>query len=137
MENYNPRYAYNIIRDWNQLQGTTHPSDEYVQIRRDLNARYITIENSGERWVGIAITTYWCGELPKLQFILGPGEIKHLGINTHGGPMQFIHMLDPETQLSVGTPTAINTRANSFVIRDGIQKMFIQFYYRPVYTASK
>lgn len=138
MEYYYPKNAYNIIRDWNKLQGMTHPSDEHIQIRRDVNSRYITIENSGERIVGVAITTYWCGETPKIQFILGPGEIKHLGINSYGGPMQFIHLLNSDTGDVIGTPTSLNTRSNQFVIRDGLQKLFIQTFYRSgCYSAQK
>lgn len=138
MEYYEPKNAYNIVRDYTKVQGYTHPTDSHIVPRRDLNVRYITIENSSPRPVGVAITTYaYGGPLPQLQFIMGPGQIKHLGINTHGGPMQYIHLLDPVTGEYVGNPTDIRTDANQFVLRDGLQNWYVQSFKRPVYAAAK
>jgi hypothetical protein len=126
----------NVVRDYTMAQGYTHPTDSHVIPRRDLNVRYVTLENSSSRPIGIAITTYCCGPpIPKLQFVLGPGEIKHLGINTHGEPMQYIHMLDPETKLPVGSPKDLQTNANQFVLRDGLQNWYIQPFKRAIYSA--
>jgi hypothetical protein len=137
MDYFNPKYALNITRDWSQLQGFTHPTDDHIQIHRDLNARYITIENSGKRPVGIAITTYFCGPKPKMQFVMHDGEIKHLGINPQGSAMQFIFMFDPISVEYIGSPTAFRTDANSFVIREGLNGMWIDFYFRSSYAAAK
>jgi hypothetical protein len=123
-----PYNDYSITRDWNQTQGYTHPSDEHIQIRADINVRHVSIENSSERPIGVAITTYYQGPLPNIQFVLNGGELKSVGINTIGGPMQFIHILDPQTKMPVGSPTAFRTDCNSFVLRDGLNKWYVQFF---------
>jgi hypothetical protein len=136
---------WNIVRDWNQLQGYTNPADEMVQIRRDLNSRRVSIENSSERPIGVAITSFytvpsWNEEpnrtnpptqlnlAPKLlpNFYLAGGEVKYIAINTMDGPMQYVHLLDPDTGLPVSNPTPFTTGANQFVLRDGIQKWWVQ-----------
>lgn len=116
---------FNHVRDFNKLQGMTHASDQHIQPLRDLNHRYISIENSGQRPVGIAIRTYGslysdgypsggvtykcynpyetneCSSCtntnftPQIDFVLGAGEIKNLSINTIGEPTQYIYPLNP------------------------------------------
>lgn len=128
---------YNLVRDYDKAQGTTHPSDLSYQIIRDYNLRYITIENSSVRPIGVAIKTYASGPVPPILFTLVGGEIKHLGINEHGGPMQYVWLLDIETKNPIGTPSAIRSNSNQLVLRDGINKWFIQYFYRPSYSAAK
>jgi len=132
-----PKNYHNLVRDWSKSQGFTSAQDDNIQRRRDLDVRYITIENSSVRPVGIAITAYYSGPLPKRQFIVEGGEIKNLGINLPGDNMQFIWMVDPETSKPVGTPYPTHTNINSFVLRDGINKWFVQGFHRPSYAASK
>lgn len=132
-----PTILHNSIVDWNKLQGLTNATDEYLQIRRSINSRHITIENSGLRPVGIAITTYCCaGSLPQMMTVLRPGEIKHLGINQPGDDQQYLYLLDPITRQQVGTQTALRTDANSFVLRDGLQGWFVHFFKHPSYRAA-
>lgn len=134
MDWYKPKYAYNIVRDFNKDQGTTNPSDLNIQMWRDLNVRYITVENSSERPVSVAIATYLCGgPTPVPQMTLGPGEIRHVAINDTTGPAQFIHIIDPETRKAVGSPTVLRTDANQFVLRDGINKWFVTPFRRSRY----
>ena len=77
-----PKSDYSKVRDWNKVQGFGSATDDSVQIRRDQNHRNVTIENSSPNPVGIGITTYYCGDDPKLDFVLKGGQIKHLAINT-------------------------------------------------------
>ena len=112
-------HAGNIVRDSCMVQGYTHISDEHIQIKRDINVRSITVENSGQRPIGIGITTYYEGQLPPILFILAPGEVKGISINSQGSNMQYISPLDPENGQRVGAPTAFRTDANQFVLRDG------------------
>jgi hypothetical protein len=138
MEYYEPKNAYNNIADWTRLQGYTHPTDAHIVPRRDLNFRYVTVENSSFRPIGIGIATYACGgSTPQMVSVLQPGEIKHLGINTVGGPMQFLYLLDPVTQKEVGHPSDFRTDANEFVLRDGLQNWYVQSFKRPTYRAAK
>lgn len=123
-----PSNAYNIVRDWNKTQGMTHPSDEHIQIRRDIDTRRVSVENSSQRKISIAIMPYGQGPIPSPQFTLNGGEIKNVGVNTHDGPMQYIHIIDPITKKIVGSPYALRTDSNSFVLRDGINKWFIQAF---------
>jgi hypothetical protein len=125
---YNPRKYYSIVRDWNLAQGMTHPSDEHVQIRRDLNIRRVSIENSSTRQIGIAIVPYPSDPIPDIQYVLAGGEVKNLGINTVDGPMQFLHLLDPITKERVGSTGCFRTDCQSFVLRDGLQKWYIHYF---------
>jgi hypothetical protein len=139
MRNYNQLYYQNVARDYNVLQGVTHPSDLTNQIIRDINLRYVTIQNSSpSQFIGIGIAEYfYMNPKPPIKFWLAPGEIRHLGINTFGEPMQYIHMFDSKTKLHVGEPYPFRTNANDFVLRDGINKWFVQGFQRPSYAASK
>jgi hypothetical protein len=124
-----PSKAYNIVRDWDMAQGFGDPSDEIVYIRRDLDIRHISIENSGERLIAIAITTYpQGGPVPKPNFVLRGGGVKHVGVNTIGGPMQYIWMLDPVNGKCVGYPFPLRTDTNQFVLRDGLNLWWVQAF---------
>jgi hypothetical protein len=136
---YLPSNAYNIVRDYNVNQGFTHASDNHVQTVRDINTRHIRVDNSALRPVGIALATYYCqGPVPKKQYTMGPGESKDLSINSFGGPMQYLYLLDPVTGELVGQPTAVNTRSNAFVIRDSAMGnvFWTQFFHYPEYRAA-
>ena len=120
-----PSNAYNIVRDWNKTQGMTHPSDEHIQIRRDVDVRRIAVENSSTRPISIAIMPYYSGPVPSPQFTLRGGEIKNVAVNMPDGPIQTIHIIDPVTKKIVGSPYTLRSDANSFVLRDGINKWFV------------
>lgn len=121
---------YNVVYDYNKLQGYTHPSDSSIQIPRNIDARYISVENSSTDEVGVAITTGGCCDwfIPKLQFRMLGGENKFLGVNTHGGPLQYIHLLDPQTGKPVSKSCPVSSDANQYVLRKGINGWFTQRY---------
>lgn len=127
----------NIVRDYNKLQGTTHPADLSYQIIRDINSRYITVENSSNRPIGVAIVEYGSGPTPPIRFALNGGEIRHLGINSHGTAAQFIWIIDIDSKKIVGVPSLIRSNSNELVLRDGLNKWFVDFYRRPSYNAAK
>ncbi len=133
---YSGEPKHNIIRDYDKAQGTTHPTDLSYQIVRDYNIRYITVQNSAARPIGVAITSYLSGPTPEILFTLAAGEIKHLGINSQGGPTQYIWMLDVQTSMPTGAPTALRRDSNDFVLRDGLNKWFVHFFSRPSYSAA-
>ncbi len=123
-----PSNAYNIVRDWNKVQGMTHPSDEHAQIRRDINVRKVAIENSSERSISVALMPYYSGPIPNPQFTLQGGQIINLAVNVVDGPMQYVHLLDPITKKVVGKTAPLRTDSNSFVLRDGINMWFVQAF---------
>lgn len=128
----------NQVRDYNLVQGTSHPSDLTNQIIRDYNIRYVSVENSSTTPVGVAISASGLStQTPPINFSLAGGEIRHLGINTIGGPMQFIHIIDLNTKRLVGDPYGFRTDANQFVLREGINKWFVQSFKRPSYAAAR
>ncbi len=133
---YSSRPIHNIVREYNKSQGTTHPADLSYQILRDYNVRYITVENSSLRNIGIAVTSYLSGPAPTILRYLKGGEIIHLGINSQGSYPQFLWILDPETKRPVGTPENIKSNSNSLVLRDGVNKWWIQYFKRPSYAAQ-
>jgi len=128
---------YSRVVDYNKIQGCTHPTDLSYQILRDPNVRLISVQNSGTRPVGIAIMSYLSGPNPPILFSLAGGEIKQLGINSQGGPPQYIHLLDLETKKLVGAPTILRRDANDFVLRDGVNKWWVQPFSHPSYAAAK
>lgn len=126
MEWYQPENAYNIVRDWNKAQGLSHPTDEVNRVRRDINVRYVSIENSSrDSYVGVAIESSMCGGPdPAIKFVLAPGEVRAIAINTHGGPAQYITPLNPSTGKRIGTTTVLSTNASQFVLREGMNEWF-------------
>ena len=136
MSMYSSFSTQNIVRDYNKVQGTTHPTDLSYQIIRDINLRYITVQNSSVRPIAFAITTYLNGPTPPILSTLTAGEIKHLGINTHGGPPQYIWLLGVQTTLPTGPPALIRSDANDLVVRDGLNMQWVQFFVRPSYSAA-
>jgi hypothetical protein len=134
---YSHQSDHNIVRDYDKSQGTTHPADLSYQIIRDYHVRYINVQNSATRPCGVAITNYLSGPTPPILFTLAAGEIKHLAINTHGGPPQYIWTLSVQTLEPVGSPTLIRSNANELVIRDGINKWWVQFFHQATYSAAK
>lgn len=127
----------NVVKDYSKLQGVYHPADLSNHILREINSRYITIENSSNRSIGVAITSYYDGPVPEIQFTVVPGEVKHLGVNPHGGPSQFIRLLDLTTKRPVSDPKSIQSNSNQFVLRDGINKWWVDTFYRASYRPSK
>lgn len=128
---------YNVVREYNVVQGTSHPSDLSTQILRDINVRYVTVENSSPQPIVVAISEdYHIDQIPPKNFLLAGGQIRHIGINTIGEPMQYIHILDYQNGNRVGDPYAFRTDANQFVLRRGINKWFVQAYKRPSYRAG-
>ena len=129
---------YNIVRDYNKVQGTTHPSDLSYQIIRDYHVRQISIQNSDFRPIGCAITTYMNGPTPPILFTLAGGEIKTLAINPHtNGPPQWLWLLNTETKQPVGPPSILQNNSNTFVIRQGLNKTFVHNFSFPSYSAAK
>jgi hypothetical protein len=118
----------NTVRDWNKLQGISSPTDHSFQIRRELGSRYVSIQNSSARPISVAITTYYSGPTPVKQMTFKPGEIKSIGINGYGDPMQFIYILDPQNGKILGQPYAFRTDANTFVLRDGENKWWVDTF---------
>jgi hypothetical protein len=134
---YQPLHK-SIVRDYNVAQGVTHPSDLTTHIIRDINMRYVTVENSSNRsGIGIAVADSWdMHPVPPRNFVLAKGEIRHIGINTMGEKMQYIHILDLKTGKHVGAPYPFRTDANQFVLRDGINMWWVNPFKRPSYNAA-
>ena len=126
----------NNVLDYNKLQGTNNPTDLSTQILRDPNYRYVTLQNSSYRPVGIGITTYYTGTVPSIRFILEPGLTRYLGINSQGEAAQYIWTLDPETGNQVGSPNILSAVSNDFILRDGINGWNVQNFTRPSYRAA-
>lgn len=132
-----PQYSENVVRDYNKANGYSHCTDEHIQIRRDIDLRRVSLENSSVRPIGIAITSYYGDPLPPVGFILAPGEVKAVGINSQGSAMQFINILDPVTGLRVGSPAPFRTDCNTFVLRDGQNAWFVHGFQTTAFRAAK
>ena len=130
-----PALSNNVL-DYNKLQGTKNPTDLSIQILRDTNYRYVTLQNSSYRPVGIGITTYYTGTIPSIRFVAAPGVTRYLGINSQGEAAQYIWPLDPDTGRQVGSPSILSAMSNDFVLRDGINGWNVQNFTRPSYRAA-
>src|SRR6187551_2141273 len=106
----------NIFRDWNTLQGFNHVSDEMSYIRREIGTRKISIENSGDSPVGIAVTSDIDISTPKTKKILRPTETFQAGINSVGEPVQYLWLINPITGNRLSHPLPIRTDCNQYVI---------------------
>ena len=110
-------------------QGFSNPPDETVMIRRDIDIRKVSVENSSpDVTVACAITTYFEGPRPRAQFCLAPGEVKYVAINTIGGPMQYLWYMDLRSGSPLGTPLAFRTDCNQFVLRHGLNRWFVHAF---------
>ena len=127
-----------VVRDYNIAQGVTHPSDLSTRPLRDYNIRYVTVENSSNySTIGVSIAnSFERFPSPPIKFVLGPGEIRHIGINTIGEHMQWLHMLEINTGNHTGDPYAFRTDANSFVLREGYNKWWVQAFHRATYRSG-
>lgn len=136
-ESLNPYNPYmNHVRDYDKLQGYSHFTDSHIQIPRDINHRRVTIENSSiNRCIGVAITTYLTGPCPKIRFILKPGEVKSVALNTVTMTPQAIWLLNAETGAAIGKPSCITRMSNQLVIRDGINLAWVDFFRTPSISA--
>lgn len=132
---YSAQPNHSLVRNWNQSQGVTHPTDLSYQIIRDYGLRYVSIQNSSTRPIGVAVMSYMSGPVPPILFTLAAGEIRPLGINSHGGPPQYLWLLDVQTQQPVGTPTILASDGQDFVLRDGVNKWWVQKFKRASYSA--
>jgi len=122
----------NIVKDYNKHQGVYHPTDH--GIRRSLDVRRVSIENSSDRSIGISINR--SGEESEINFVLAGGETKFVGINTVGEGSQFIILYHPVTNKRVSFPTLLSTESNAFVLRDGINNWFVQKFHYAVFNAA-
>ena len=130
----------NIVRDYNKVQGTVYPSDGLGRIRRDINVKYITVENSSNRPIIAGISANRCNfDLDTsftVPFIVQGFETKHLGVNPVGSNDQFIRLFDMNSKMPVSDTYIIMRTINSFVLRDGQNKWWIQRFNKPDFNAS-
>lgn len=127
------------VIDYNIAQGVTHPADLSYQTIRNYNVRLVSVENSSPHTpVGISITnSFDTDPTPPIKFSLAPGEIRHVGINSIGEPMQYLHILDLTTKVHLGEVQPFHTNANQFVLREGINKWFIANFRSAGYASPK
>lgn len=125
----------NVVRDYEKLQGISHPADLIGRIPRSLDTRLISIENSSCRPVAIGISIN-ISEVPPAILLLHPLQTKYLGVNPMGEADQFIHILNPKTGAPVGDPEIIARNANAFVLRDGETKWWVSKMSRPGFHAG-
>jgi hypothetical protein len=137
MSIYSKLPAHNIVRDWEKAQGVSSAKDLTHQIIRDYNIRNVCIQNSATRPVGIAITNYYTGPTPPIKLTLPAGQLKYIGINSHGSYPQYLWLFDSISEQQTGTPAILRNDANEFVIRDGLNKMWVQPFKTGVVSAQK
>lgn len=137
MSFYSKLPPHNIVRDWNKAQGFTSAQDAIHQPIRDIDIRRISLQNSATRPIGLSITNYDVGPDPPIKLFLGPGETRDVGINSYGSYPQFLWLFDAVTKQISGSAYPIRNDANEFVLRDGINKLWVQAFRTGTYSAQK
>jgi hypothetical protein len=134
VKDYKSISTLNQVYNTNKLNGVYHSSNNNWQIRRNINTRPITIENSSDVPVSFAITLYLTGPTPAPMYTLLPSEVFHISVNSSEAPTQILWLLDSMTGDSVGMPTALDRTVNSFVVRGGLNNFHIQRFHRIGYA---
>jgi hypothetical protein len=124
------------VRDYNKNQGVTHPSDNIGTIPRDYHTRLISVENSSTDNILIAITAYVDGPTPKNTIYIKGGQVRFLSVNPHGTNPQYLWILNADNKFVMNYPSLIKSTANSLVLRKGINKWNVQYFYYPSLTAA-
>ena len=121
----------NIVRYGDRVQGCNQ-MDMLHSIRRDLNVRHISVENSSKtNEIGFAISIYLSTEkTPPIQYTLKPGESIFLAVNPNDSYPQFLYIIDAKTNLLLGDPQILATNANIFVLREGLNKWWVQKFFK-------
>lgn len=126
----------NIVKDWNKVQGYTDATDEHQLIRRNINYRYVSIENATKANIGFSIEKSMTVK-SQPRFVLPPKGIKDLAVNeynnTYDYGIQYIRLFDGDRE--IGHPCPLTTDANEFVIRESKGHAFVHKYHRPVYRS--
>lgn len=134
---YSKMPAHNIVRDWEMAQGVSSAKDLTHQNIRDYNIRSVCVQNSATRPIGIAITNYYSGPDPPVKLTLQAGQLKYIGINSHGSYPQYLWLFDAISGKRTGTPAIFRNDANEFVIRDGLNEQWVQPFRTGVVSAQK
>lgn len=121
----------NVVKDWANYQGYYYPTSD--QIRRYLDVRRVTIENSGGTTVVAAIFTNPRQSANTVTVALKPRETRVLGMNTRDDPVQFVVAVDPKTRRDIGTVREIPSDATNLVFREGINGWFVQSFKNVVF----
>jgi hypothetical protein len=128
--------VYNGVFDYNKLQGTYSATDLINRIPRDINHRYITVENPTDKIFACAITTDPNTTPAKPDFLIGYNAVIELGINDSGSSSpQYLWVLNRRGH-PMGPPSILEKTANSFVIRDGLNLVYIQRFRNSGYKAT-
>lgn len=114
-----------MFRNWNLLQGYGDVSDEIVYTRRDINSRKISIENSGYSEVLFTISPYY-DKIGVNYKKLKPHEVFYAAVNTVDDEPQYIFLISTKDKKVIGGPFQIRSDANQYVIRQGLNKWYIQ-----------
>jgi len=134
VKNYKSLSTLNQVYNTDKLNGVYHSSNNNTMIRRNIDTRPITIENSSDVPVSFAITLYLTGPIPTAMYTLLPTEVFHISVNSSEAPTQMIWLLDSVTGNPVGMPTQLDRTVNSFVIRGGLNNFHIQRFHRVGYA---
>ena len=122
------------VWDWNKTQGYEFAGD--FNPRRDINCRRVSIENSGDNPVLGAVVLYNIGPTPPVQFALGAKEVRYFGINPPDEEPQYLWLLDVQSKKPVSTPCILATNGQQFVIREGLNKWWVQKFHKATFRTK-
>lgn len=116
----------NTVKKWSQYQGYYY--DTSMQTRRYLDARRITLQNSGGTEVVAVFWTLPEDRASSVTIRLRPRQSVTLGINLRDEPTQFIDLIDPVTRRVIGITREIPSDATDLVLREGHNGWWVQTF---------
>lgn len=121
-----PKPTKNTVKKWSHYQGYYY--DTSIQLRRYLDTRRVTLQNSGGTPVVAAFWTEPKDRASTVTILLKPKHVITLGINLRDEPTQFIDLINPVTRGIIGITREIPSDATDLVLREGHNGWWVQTF---------
>lgn len=120
----------NNVKDWNRLQGLSHPYARTFYPHKTMNYRHISLENDSGKDLYFKISG---GEvLSEKKYLLKAYSSLDIGVNCSSGSPQFITVYDTNDRELI-EPFSITSNSNQYVIKEGLNSLWIHRFQRAAY----
>ncbi len=142
---YIPEYQYaNVVRDYRTTMGLS--ASERVTPPAHIDWRRVCIDNASDSPLNIGVNNSPFDPPDKILFSLQPDENRFILINSFGGSEQYLWPFWTSAKscgskdsdgkcLAAGPPRILARNANLFVIKSGVQGVWITLFRNPTFKA--